>query len=245
LTEPAFPGGPSAASGARPPRNAKPTPARLIWEALTPSPEVLWRADIEGSRSYGPSVLELHLLPTEPVRVEVRGLASLGNELLTLGRSRGMFSMTEGVNRAQDDQRVLVSAEESRESSHAGLCITRNGQVSGWVALPRDSLGSVLDPDDLRARMQALLETLCGVDIRRSRRVAFAVGVEPADMLTSGRASDVGHRSQASIPLAGRGSLLRVVPDDALAIEALSQTGSIAEELAARLLARYGAVTGE
>jgi hypothetical protein len=113
-----------------------------------------------------------------------------------------MFSMTKAVNHAQDDQRVLVSAQESRESSHAGLCISRNGQVSGWVALPRDSLGSVLNPDDLRARMQALLEKLCGVGIRRPQRVAFAVAVEPADMLTSGQASDASHRSRASMPLA-------------------------------------------
>jgi hypothetical protein len=89
-------------------------------------------------------------------------------------------------------------------------------------------------------RMQALLETLLGVNVHTSQQVAFAVGVDPVDILTSGRATDVGHRTQVTLPLAGRGiTSLRVDPDDALDVELLSQSGSIAEELSARLIARF------
>jgi hypothetical protein len=82
-------------------------------------------------------------------------------------------------------------------------------------------------------------------NVHTSQQVAFAVGVDPVDILTSGRATDVGHRTQVTLPLAGRGiTSLRADPDDALDAELLSQSGSIAEELSARLIARFSSLGG-
>jgi hypothetical protein len=144
------------------------------------------------------------LIPIEAVRIEVRKLAIIVDQLIALGRSRGMFSTTEALDRGHAEATALVRSEAGRrDASHSGLYVTRDGQVSGWVALPRDYLGSVLDPDDIRARLQALLETLVAVDVPRSGKVAIACGIEPADTLTSGRASDVGHRVAGDFAIDG------------------------------------------
>jgi hypothetical protein len=245
LTQPSFPGkGPSARPATEEATNRpRSAPTELTWAPLSSAVGVLWRADVSSIESYGPSVLELHLVPVEAIRLEVRKLATLSDQLVTLGRSRGMFSMTEALERTQDEAKVLVRAEANRrDGSYSGLFVTRSGQVSGWVALPRDSLGSVLDPDDIRARLQALLETLAAVEVPRSQHIAIGASIEPADMLTSESASDVGHRTQATMPLTGRGPL-RLAPEDALTAEALSLSGSIADEIAARIVARFKSAT--
>jgi hypothetical protein len=241
LTEPSFPGRPSPEPNAEEAKRKRrpPEPLQMVWTPLPMSPNVVWRSDISTLQLHGPAAVELHLIPIKAMRVEVRRLAAIVDQLITLGRSRGMFSATEALDLGHAEATALVRSETGqRDASHSGLYVTRNGQVSGWVALPRDSLGSVLDPDDIRARLQALLETLVAVDVPRSGYVAIACGIEPTDMLTSGRASDVGHRSQVTMPLMGRGPL-RVSPDDALAVEFLAHSASIAEEIAARLVARF------
>jgi TIR domain len=242
LTQPVFPGGAlSVRDAGEAAARSQSKSLQLSWTPLPSPPAVHWRADISTLLLDGPSAVELHLIPIEAVRIEVRKLAIIVDQLIALGRSRGMFSTTEALDRGHAEATALVRSEAGRrDASHSGLYVTRDGQVSGWVALPRDYLGSVLDPDDIRARLQALLETLVAVDVPRSGKVAIACGIEPADTLTSGRASDVGHRSQVTLPLMGRGPL-RLLPDDALAVELLSQSGSIAEEIAARLVARFTA----
>ncbi len=57
-------------------------------------------------------------------------------------------------------------------------------------------------------------------------------GIEPADMVMLGTASEVGPRSSASMPLAGRGKL-HVEPEDCVPRPLASQTASVAEELTA------------
>jgi hypothetical protein len=116
--------------------------------------------------------------------------------------------------------------------------VTRDGQRSAWLPLPHDSLGSVLDPTEVTARVGVVLELLMALDVPVSAEVGFAIAVGPVQMMTVGDASVVGRRSSASMPLMYK-ERIEVPADDAIDIAAARAGSSqVAEELVARLVAQ-------
>jgi hypothetical protein len=141
---------------------------------------------------------------------------------------------------------VFAAAEEVSEASgraaiaataRAGFAITRRDERCGWQPLARDSLGSVLDEEDLTSRLTALLTVLSTIGLPPPRQAAVAVGVTPSVMLAEGRVDDMPRTATR-----GRTSLtpLRVPAADVLPWEQLAACpADVAAELAARLLSAF------
>jgi hypothetical protein len=149
--------------------------------------------------------------------------------LAALGRAANVFGPAEEVSEASDQAAVAATAQ-------AGFGVTRRHERCGWQPLPRDSLGSVLDEEDLTSRLAALLTVLSTINVPPPRQAAVAVGVTPSVMLAEGRVDDMPRTSR------GRTSLtpLRIAAADAVPWEQLAGTpADVAAELAGRLLAAF------
>ena len=201
------------------------------WRALGEPLPPVWPGDLGVSRPRGAATLELCLLPAVPgPPLETRRLAALPAELAALGRAANVFAPAEEVSEVSGQAAVAVTAQ-------AGFGVTRRDERCGWQPLPRDSLGSVLDEEDLTSRLAALLTVLSTIGIPPPRQAAVAVGVTPSVMLAEGRVDDMPRTATR-----GRTSLtpLRVPAADALPWEQIvAAPADVAAELAARLLAAF------
>jgi len=98
--------------------------------------------------------------------------------------------------------------------------------------------GSLKDDVGLAERIRHLLDLLTAIDAPAPARVAPAVGIEPAMLLSEGRVADL-PRARATIGHR-RAPHVRVPAEDALPFAGLTgRSPDVAEELAARLLARF------
>lgn len=216
-----------------PEKNATPS-----WTLPAEPVEVVWRTELpKPRRGMERSALEVHIVPTGGTgRLEVRTLRRLGDDLATFGRSRGLFSATEQLDANDTDKQAWAESVDHR-TGPSGLAVLRTGQRAVWSPLPADSLGAVVDPDDLLEQVTRHLRLLIELDLPDPETVAVALGIEPAVMATEGRVRDL-PRSQASgIRMAQH---VRVPPDDVISYRALLDDPSdIADELAARLHAVF------
>lgn len=213
-------------------------PDMLSRTALAEPVEVVWRAEL--LNPYGraePSALEAHLIPTAGVeRLEVRRLNRLSDDLPTLGRSQGLFSSTEPLQAKATDEAAWARSTDHR-TGPSGLAVLRNGQRSAWSPLPKDMLGAILDPDDLMGRLTQLLRLLTSIDLPAPKRVAFAVGIEPAALLADGRVRELPRSHVVGALLARH---VRVPPKDVISyLELIGNPAGIADELGARLHAVF------
>jgi hypothetical protein len=142
LTEPPFPGAaPRQSEASRPQPPTRPSPP-LAWQPLTQQPPVSWPSDLLGSFSQSPTaLLELHLLPTEPLHIELRRLDQLREELANLGRNAGLFGVGQALSIQADAIRTYAVSQRSRAEDEAGVAVTRTGQRTTWLTLPHDSMG--------------------------------------------------------------------------------------------------------
>ena len=122
------------------PETQEPAPG---WRPLARQLPAVRPPDLGVPRSRGLAILELCLLPTEPVPpLEAQRLAVLPAELAALGRA---FESAREPLRSDSPAAIAAAAG-------AGLAITRGGDRCGWQPLPQDTVGSVLDEEDIAAR---------------------------------------------------------------------------------------------
>jgi hypothetical protein len=176
------------------------------------------------------AILELCLLPAEPVPpLEAKRLAVLPAELAGLGRA-----FAPALEALQGDNPAAIAA-----AAGAGLAITRDGDRCGWQPLPQDTVGSVLDEEDIAARLAGLLGALTAIDAPRPREAGLAVAVSSSVLLAEGRVADLPRTSAR-----GRTSLtpVQVPATDALPWSRISACpADVAAELSARLLLAFRA----
>lgn len=201
------------------------------WRALSEPLPAVWPRDLGVSLPRGAATLELCLLPAVPgSRVEARQFAALSAELAAAGRAANVFAPADEVSEASGQAAVATSAQ-------AGLAVTRRGERCGWQLLPPDSLGSVLDEEDLTSRLAALITALSAIGVPLPPQAAVAVGVTAPVLLAEGRMSDMPRTATR-----GRTSLtpVRVPAADALPWEQVAACpADVAAELADRLLSAF------
>ncbi|MFE4969148.1 hypothetical protein [Streptomyces sp. NPDC056660] len=209
----------------------------LIWQPLDEPASVAWYRDLVPSGGYAgaPSLLEVHLVPI-PVtsRVTATRMRELAEELVSLGRSKGLFTNTEQVDIHNTAELTVVAVANPR-GRWTGLAITRSGQRSAWESLPKPGITYVLDEDDARERITTLLELLETVDVRAAPSYALAAGIENTILVTAERLSEVNpHHSRG---MGMRDTPVRVQPEEAVTAAVVASRGTdLAEELSARLL---------
>jgi hypothetical protein len=198
------------------------------WRPLDQQLPTVWPLDLGVPRPRGMAILELCLLPVEPVPpLEAQRLAVLPTELASLGRA---FAPT--LEAAQGDNPAAIAA-----AAGFGLAITRNGGRCGWQPLPHDTVGSILDQEDIAARLTGLLSALTAIDAPHPREAGLAVAVSSSILLAEGRVADLPRTSNR-----GRTSLtpVQVPAADALPWSRIStHPADVAAELAARLLLAF------
>jgi hypothetical protein len=202
----------------------------LPWRSLSEPLPAVWLPDVGRVRIASSAVLEVHVVPMgDSGRLEARRLISLGDELAAFGRTAQLFTAEEDL--ATREPAVVASATGS------GLAVTLSGQRSGWIPLPRDLVGAVLDPDDLASKLTTLLSVLASIATAGPPEVGFATGIITSITLAEGRVASlprVAKRSRTSM------SPIRVPAQDVLPFSRLAiSPRDIGEELAARILLAF------
>jgi nucleoside phosphorylase len=201
------------------------------WRTLSEPLPAIWPRDLGVPLPRRAALLELCLLPVvSGPPLKIRSLAALSAQLAALGRAANVFAPAEEVAERSDQAAVAATAQ-------AGFGITRRDERCGWQPLPQDSLGSVLDEEDLTSRLTALLTVLSTIGVPSPRQAAAAVGVTPNILLAEGRVDDMPRTASR-----GRTSLtpLRVPAADAVPWEQIAACpADVAAELAARLLEAF------
>lgn len=230
-----FPGTSVESSAAIP---ATPLPA-LSWKLASDIPKVTWHAAGRrtGLTPAGGSLVEVHLVPLGQQRLAMRQLQSLSEQLVSAGRRGGLFTETLGVTCEASEDVVSAQIDPSRGVDRAGLMVVRDGQRGGWLTLPHDSLGSVLDPSELRPRLAALLSILLELPVGLAERYALAIGLSDLTLLSVGDANVVGRRTGATMRFTNNHDL-QIPPEDSVGADALRvNVDEVADEITARLVA--------
>jgi hypothetical protein len=181
------------------------------------------------------ATLELHLVPTTAVRIAATSLTGICTGIVRQARANGLFEETAGVRTSVDEDGATVELD-GRET--AGVRVRPDGSVIVWTALPRDSLGVVLDQADLTARLTVALRVAGALYAQRAAAVAFAVGLDGLLMASEDDVREVGRRTSVRPSMIQ--DPIRVEPTDGVSSGSLdSATPEIAAELATRIMLRF------
>jgi hypothetical protein len=170
-----------------------------------------------------------------PARHRSSRSAGCPERLAETGRSWRLFGVADGIEvSSTGSQASAVLRNHGRDQ--VGLVVRRDGARSGWMNLPHDMVGSVLDAVDLASRLTTLLSVLVDVDMSPLREAVPAVGIEPVTMLAEGDVSSM-PRSRATLPLTTV-NRLRTAADEFVPWSSLTDMpDDVVAELVARVLA--------
>ena len=233
VARPTFPGAP-----VREPTQLTPAREVLRWRPVQQPLDGLSRDLVFQAQAFSSATqLDVSLLPAEALRVEARRLTALQEELPAVGRQAGLFRQADGVETRLSSDFVAAWTRSDRERDVAGILISATGQRTIWHTLPHDSMGAVFDPEDLRPRLEALLQALVRLPVEKAQEYGVALRLRPITSLSIGPVSTLGSRTSMSMPFAMRDEIA-VDALDCLRSDALEVCLSdVAEELTARLQA--------
>lgn len=225
----------------------------LAFARLTQPPALRWTLDedntsLQQANNHTP-LLELHVLPLDFAGYSARELDQLNTSLMDRVRATGVIRGNVALNPSRSQAHVAVSVPGSRSSSwntpelgeFVEVRLHKTGQVSVRATLPRDGMGSILDPDALPRQLTDLLKFGGSLNIFRQDRIVVAAGVSNAAR-TSIEVFNP-HQARQSVQLAGfghSGFTLRTEPDESVTMAALG-TGAaeVASYLARALIEQH------
>lgn len=208
------------------------------WSALDHTPPVTWRTDLQRAWGTESATLEVHLVPVDAdARPEVRRLSALPDELVQLGRARGLFAQAQAVEAESTAPAAIAYVREPRSGTNTGLAVLRTGQRTAWETLPKGRMASIFDIEHIALRLAVLINVLLNVQAPEPGRVAPTVGLEPAILVTVGKVSDP---QPSAVTLTAHQAPVRTDLEDAIEWADLRrQVDQVAEEMAARLAATF------
>jgi len=224
----------------------------LAFSKLAQPPALHWSGGDGDSRlgtTNSAPQLELIVLPTDFPGYSSRELAQLAGSLMERIRQTGTVKVDVALTPHASDDHVAVSIPVGRRPSWdtpqpgelMEVRLYKTGQISARASLPRDSMGSILDPNALPQQLAELLRFTGALNIVRQEHIVVAASVSDA-----GRTSiDTFHphlsRHQAQrASFAMQDLMLRTEPDESVSLVALS-TGAaeVASHLAPALIAQH------
>jgi hypothetical protein len=222
-------------------RELEKAPRPLTWSPLTGPVTQGWRRDFDpqANSRYASSLqaqLEVHVLGQPAQPRSARQMGELAPVLAARVRSAGFVDDAQPVQVNQsEDGLLLIAIPAAPRSDRAGLQrvyptgvtglrVAADGQVSIWASLPADTMGSVVDPDDLSIQLADLLRMVGSLNLIDRETVAIAVGIDNISMLSAGRVTEL-PRSQATF-LSTSHEPVHLPPDELVSIAAL-HTGAI------------------
>lgn len=229
-TAPAFPGGSGTPRVAAQSLDWRPATSELLAKPRADSLPHSW------PRS-GPATLEVSLVPVEPQSLRVAQLEELTQTMVTAGRAGSLFSLAGGLDSGHTAELAYVQDDRQRFADEVGLLVTRGGQRTGWITLPHDGMGSVVDPQRLPVRLSELIGTLASLDVPVAERYGFTATIRPVMMLTVGDEAVIGNRNKASLGRVREDAFPLAMSDTVLGSAIAGGADEIAKELTARILA--------
>lgn len=213
-------------------------PGALEWQALDRPVEVVWRSDAVRHHELAPAQLVVNAVPVPSVVIPRRELVGVADGIARSLRESGHVAQSVGLDVVRDESgvEVLVDAQERGgwnrvdEGGLLGCRVTATGQRSAWERLPADSLGAVLDREDLIDRVTRDLTLLGAVRPPDTDSYAFALELIPTSMTTIESVDMLGSRNSAAFAREGPA---RLAPDESASVAAFSEG---AREVAAALV---------
>ncbi len=226
-------GGSAPAQGAATPSGTDATPD---WSLLEQAPAVSWRTELYQAYATEPATLELHLVPGDAnARLQVAGLQTLWDELVQLGRIRGLFGQARAVEGRPSSGGAIAFVRAMRSSGNTGLAVLRTGQRSTWEPLlkPDNAIAAIFDPEHIAKRLATLLDLLLAVPVPLPTRIVPVAGIAPAMLVTRGT---VGTPHYGAVTIGMSDQPVRTEAAEAVSADRLRRAVTqVAEELAARL----------
>ncbi|MCZ2847422.1 DUF4062 domain-containing protein [Modestobacter sp. VKM Ac-2978] len=224
-------------------------PAALEWSTLPAPAEIVWRWKVPAVRHAGlyAPVLDVHLVPVSAQPLRATQLQGLPTLLTRSARDAGFFAETDAVQ-ASSDPAVAWSwvpnqhgggagfLSDRQEHTYRGLLAHRSGQVTVFEALPTDSMGALVNREELQRRLARLMVLAAGAVPPGTDTVAPAASLSPLDRLFEGDPAKVGGRHQGIMRMTtGAASVMN--PTATVSLRAvMDHSGDVAAELAAELL---------
>ena len=173
-------------------RNAEWVPLRvpvaLEWRGT-------WTAPGDPETLGAGAQIELHAVPIEPVQLSARQLRETSESIARRLRALGLVPTSAAISVGSDSTAAWAlpatpphrgSWDEPRPEATLGVRLSASGQRSVWQHLPSDGMGSLLDPEDLPARVAGLLRLLGQVAPLTHTPWALGIGLRPSAMLSVG-----------------------------------------------------------
>jgi hypothetical protein len=191
----------------------------------------MWKSPPGQRGGSGAAEIELHAAPVEPVVLSARQLRDTSDALARRLRTLGVVSQSASIDVDSDSAAAwaLMTApsrlggwDQLRPEATLGARVSATGQRSVWQQLPADSMGSLLDPDELPGRFAQLLRILGGVAPPGNSPWALGIGLRPSTFMSVGPISSLGHRQSATGASIDRQSV-HIEPDEAVGPGALDR----------------------
>lgn len=223
----------------------KQTPDVLEFGPLSETPDVRWLSDGAESRgafSSGRPLLEVHVLPVDGKRASARVLEQILDGLPNRVRNARLVNTTDALKAdhiADGVQLDVPSPQEGRwgdsfPGSLASVRVLADGQIAIAFRLPHDSMGSIVDVDDLAIQMASALRLAGQMDPAGATRVAVGVGLTARTMLSVAK---VGQPSRNSASISSGNEPVHVEPDETMSRSALDRgAGEVAATLARTII---------
>lgn len=221
----------------------------LAFARLSTAPPLLWVFDDSDGRNggMGSALLELHIMPIDFAGYSVREMQQVGGSLVGRIRNTGVIGHEVALTPTRHSSHVSISIPATGRSrawnvpepgALAEVRLYKTGQIALRATLPRDSLGEILDAQDLPRQIADMLRFAGALDIVHDCRIAVAAGVSRSAMLSvdTFRPGQPRHTAQPKTTPAP----LRTDPDESVTLAALA-TGAeeVASTLARELLSQY------
>jgi hypothetical protein len=224
-------------------RTLESAPSPLTFEPLASPPTVSWKDDWSGALRQGwghvGTFVELHATPLTESSVSARQMHELPDALVSKLRTYGVLPMAAGAEVDTADGAVTVTLppqdrhhDQMTESRFGGIRVAATGQVSAWTTLARDSMGAMLDSDDLADAVALQLRVIGALNVVSADRVALSIGLGGAMSLVSFAKPGV-RRNSASLGF-GSDEPVRIDPDESVSTAAFD----VGADEVARLLVR-------
>lgn len=219
------------------------SPSSLTFGPLTHEIEVPWLENEQPGYGRVAPLLEVHIVPISGNRLSSRILEQVAAGLPSLARSLGVVSNTEAVEVNQTTEFVALNAKPAQaggwnQATPGALSLVKvlpSGAVTVAFSMPRDTLGTVFDPDDISGQVAAALRIAGQIDQSGSVNFAIAVGITTRSMLSRG---SVQNMPRSSGSMTSHDGPVRTLPDEVVSRAALDQACSEVAGVVTRSLNR-------
>jgi hypothetical protein len=214
-------------------RELESAPGPLRYERLThPSDaSITWKSEFfeRGHNTNNGSVAMLELHVRDPnFKPTERALRLLGESLPGRVRKIGVLPESSALTTERHNGAYIALLPQQRRDGLntpqrgrvQGIRLGADGQVSAWASMATNGIGSLFDTEMLPGEIAEILIAIGSLEIITAGPVIIGVGIEPITMLTIGRFGQ--NLGSATLPFTSRNDGVRVEPDEAVSIAALS-----------------------